>query len=70
MHSGSKRKRKEIIPYRDDLSSILNSLMELHRRRDPEDYRSLQSHLNDHGKAVYEYMQDYRAERRGHSVKG
>jgi hypothetical protein len=41
----------------DDLNSILDSLMDLHRHRDPEDYRILQSHLKDHGKAVYEYMQ-------------
>ncbi len=45
---------------RDDLSSILDSLMDLHRRRDPEDYKIIQSHLEDHAKAVYEYMQDYR----------
>ncbi len=45
---------------REEFNSILDSLMDLHSRRDPEDYRILQSHLKDHGKAVYEYMQDYR----------
>ncbi len=39
---------------REDLSSILGSLMDLHRRRDPKDYRIIQSHLEDHAKAVYE----------------
>ena len=45
---------------RHDLSSILDSLMDLHHRRDPEDYKILQSHLEDHGNAVYEFMQGYR----------
>jgi hypothetical protein len=42
---------------REDLSSILDSLMDLHRRQDPEDYRIIQSHLETHGKAVYEGIQ-------------
>jgi hypothetical protein len=50
---------------REDLSSILDSLMDLHRRQDPEDYRIIQSHLEDHAKAVYEYMQGYRLKAEG-----
>ncbi len=42
---------------REEFNSILNSLMDLHRRRDPEDYRIIQSHLEDHGKAIYEGIQ-------------
>jgi hypothetical protein len=42
----------------DDLSSLLDSLMDLHRRQDPDDYRVLQSNLEDHVKAVYEGIQE------------
>ena len=42
---------------REELQRILDSLMDLHRRRDPEDFRIIQSHLEEHGKAVYAGIQ-------------
>jgi hypothetical protein len=42
----------------DDLNNLLDSLMDLHRRQDPEDYRIIQSQLKEHTKAVYEGIQN------------
>jgi len=45
---------------REEFNSLLDSLKDLHSRQDPEGYRIIQAHLEDHGDAVYEYIQDYR----------
>ena len=42
---------------REEVQRILGSLMDLHRHRDPEDYRLIRSHLLDHGKAIHECLQ-------------
>ena len=54
----------------NELDSILDSLMALHRRRAPEDYKITQSHLEDHAKSIYEYIQGNRLKAARHTDGG
>ena len=48
---------------RKEFQRLLDSLMELHRLKDPEDYRVIRSHLEDHARSLWEAL---RAERKEH----